>query len=310
MPVDVSIIIVSYNTREVLLECLRSLSRWESSRLAEIIVVDNASHDGSAEAVAQHFPQVSVLRHDRNLGFAGANNQGIKVARGKYLLLLNPDTLFIEDALTPILEFMESTPRAGIAGCKILNADHSLQPSYFPFPNLATMSWIALFLDRLLPLNHIDGRWRLGRREVSSPVRVQRLLGAYLFVRRRVIEEVGPMDESFFLFCEEEDFCYRVAQHGWELYYVPGVRMIHWGGQSTAQNSPAATLFANASKVQFFRKHFGRPAQLFFRVIWFFAVILRMPSVLALPSPMRGQMFTAYAKSLAALFQPLAARNS
>lgn len=305
MAVDVSIIIVSYNTKEILLDCLRSVRQWESRLSCETIVVDNASRDETPEAVAWNFPGVIVMRNLHNVGFARANNQGIAIARGKYVLLLNPDTLFVEDAITPLFEFMEARPQAGIAGCKILNADASLQPSYFPLSNLATTVWTALFLDRLAPLNHVDGRWVLGRGNLSSPARVQRLLGACLFVRKETIQHVGAFDESFFLFCEEEDLCYRAAKQNWEIHYIPTTRIIHLGGQSTVQDNAPAVVHANASKVQYFRKHHGALTQLLFRGIWFWALLMRLSAVLLLRPQRSGEMAKAYLKSLATLFQPL-----
>jgi len=307
MPVDVSIIIVSYNTRAVLLDCLDSIYQWASSRAGEIIVIDNASTDGSAEAIAQRFSNVLLLRNAANLGFAKANNQGIQKASGKYLLLLNPDTLFIEDAITSLLAFIEQRPEAGIAGCKILNRDGSLQPSYFLLPNLLSVLWTALFLDRLAPLNQVNGKWILGRQPADSPSRVQRLLGAFLFARREALQQIGGFDEGFFLFSEEEDLCYRVLQQGWAIYYFPQTQIIHLGGQSAPKTDPRAIVYANESKVRFFRKHHGAATQLLFRIIWFVAIIIRTPSVLLLAAAERREMLKAYQRSLAALFQPLTA---
>lgn len=307
MPVDVSIIIVSYNTRVILLDCLASIYQWLPVRSSEIIVIDNASTDGSAEAVAQRFPGVLLLRNAENAGFAKANNQGIQKATGKYLLLLNPDTLCIEDTITPLWAFMEQRPEIGIAGCKILNRDGSLQPSYFPLPNLISVLWTAFFLDRLIPLNHVDGKWVVRHQPVATPFCVQRLLGAFLFVRCEVIKKTGGFDEGFFLYSEEEDLCYRVQQQGGAIYYFPQTQIIHLGGQSAPKTDPRAVVFANESKVRFFRKHYGTAIQLFFRLIWFAALIIRTPSVLLLAASKRREMFKAYQQSLAALFQPLTA---
>lgn len=307
MPVDVSIIIVSYNTKAVLLDCLDSIYRWASPRAGEIIVIDNASTDGSTEAVAQRFANVTLWRNAENIGFAGANNQGIQKASGQYLLLLNPDTLFTEDAVAPLLAFMEQHPEAGITGCKILNLDGSLQPSYFPLPNLLSVLWTALFLDRLSPLNHVNGKWVLRHQPQAEPFRVQRLLGAFLLVRREALQQTGGFDEGFFLFSEEEDLCYRVLQNGWAIYYFPQTQIIHLGGQSAPKTDPRAVTYANESKVRFFRKHHGTAAQLLFRIIWFVALIIRTPAVLLLAASERREMLKAYQRSLAALFQPLTA---
>jgi len=305
MPVDVSIIIVNYNTKEILLNCLQSIHRWPSQLACEIIVVDNASTDGSAAAVENGFPEIRLLRNAINCGFAKANNQGIGKAVGKYLLLLNPDTLFVEDAVTPLFNFMERHPEAGMAGGKILNVDGSLQPSYFPLPNLLTIFWIAFFLNRVLPLNHVNGKWVIGHQSLPSPFLVQRLLGACLFVRQETVQKVGGFDSGFFLFSEEEDLCYRILRQGWAIYYFPATSVIHLGGQSAAPNNPRMIVCANESKVRFFRKHYGVMAQLLFRMIWFFALIIRMPSVLRLASSRRRDMFKAYWQSITALFQPM-----
>lgn len=307
MPVDVSIIIVSYNTCAILLDCLASIYQWLPSRISEIIVIDNASTDGSAEAVAQRFPGVRLVRNTENAGFAKANNQGIQQATGQYLLLLNPDTLFIEDTITPLLAFMEQRTEAGMAGCKILHRNGSLQPSYFPLPNLVNVLWTALFLDRLAPLNHVNGKWVLQHQPAASPFRVQRLLGAFLFVRREVFKKIGGFDEGFFLFSEEEDLCYRALQQGWMIYYFPQTPIIHLGGQSAPKTDPRAVVYANESKVRFFRKHHGKLTQLLFRIIWFVALIIRMPAVFLLAASERREMLKAYQRSVAALFQPLTA---
>jgi len=303
MSVDVSIVIVSYNIKEILLNCLHSLRQWPSRLACEIIVVDNASTDDSAEAAEQSFPEICLLRNATNYGFAKANNQGINKASGKYLLLLNPDTRFIEDAVTPVFEFMESHPKAGMAGCKIINSDGSLQSSYFAFNNLLTTTWTALFLNRLAPLNHVNGKWVLRHEASSAPFRVQKLLGAFLFVRREVFQQIGGFDEGYFLFSEEEDFCYRVFKKGWTIYYFPLTQIIHLGGQSVANNKSRALLYANESMIRFFRKHYGLPTQLLFRTIWFFALLMRSCSVWLLPASERSAMAKAYLRALANLFQ-------
>lgn len=305
MPVDVSIIIVSYNTRAILLDCLASIHQWVSLRASEIIVVDNASTDRSAEAITQRFPNVLLLRNVENVGFARANNQGIDKASGQHLLFLNPDTLLIEDAVRPLLTFMQQHPEAGIAGCKILNRDGSLQPSYFPLPNLLSVGWTAFFLDRLAPLNHVNDKWVLRHRPADTPFRVQRLLGAFLLVRREVLQQVGEFDEGFFLYSEEEDLCYRIRQQGWAIYYFPQSRILHLGGQSAPKTDPRAVVYANESKIRFFRKHRKKLTQLMFRVIWFIALVMRMPAVFLLPATARRAAFEAYLYSIKALFQPL-----
>jgi GT2 family glycosyltransferase len=159
-----------------------------------------------------------------------------------------------------------------------------------------------------MPLNWVNGRWVAAHKPTPAPIRVQRLLGACLFVRREVFQNVGLFDESFFLFSEEDDFCYRVFRQGRDLYYFPQTQIIHLGGQSAARNNPQAVVYANESKVRFFRKHYGAVTQLFFRIIWLFALVIRIPSVLSLAPAERRGMINAYLRSMAALFQPLTAQ--
>jgi hypothetical protein len=282
---------------------LRSLFQHNRAIDFEVLVVDNASADGSADAVENEFPKVQLIRNAANEGFAKANNQGINRATGRYLLLLNPDTLFIEDAITPVFEFMEQHLEAGIVGCKILNSDGSPQPSYFAFNNLLTTTWTAFFLNRIAPLNYVDGKWVLHHRNSQTPFRVQKLLGAFLFVRQEIFNKAGLFDEKFFLFSEEEDFCYRVFQQGWSIYHFPAARIIHLGGQSTAANKPQALEYANAGMMRFYRKHYGIMTQLVFRAIWFFALLLRIGITSLSASSQRREMIKAYWRALSNLFQ-------
>jgi GT2 family glycosyltransferase len=173
-----------------------------------------------------------------------------------------------------------------------------------PFFQIDTF-WTAFFLNRVAPLNYVNEKWVWRREASETPVRVQKLLGAFLFVRREVFQQVGLFDEGYFLFSEEEDFGYRVSRQGWAIYYFPATKIIHLGGQSAATNKPGALLYANESMIRFFRKHYGKLTQLIFRAIWFLALVLQIGLVLLSLNSQRSEMIKAYLRAIAALFQPM-----
>jgi hypothetical protein len=264
---DLSIVIVSYNTRALLKACLSSVQCARSafvspnpkpesrSPTTEIIVVDNGSTDGSRDMVRREFPSVHLIESD-NVGFAAGSNKGIGIARGRHVLLLNPDTEVLDDALGALVRFMDAHPQAGAAGGHLLNADGSFQHSAFRFPSLA-MTFIDFF-----PLNHrvlnsrCNGRYpqrlyKNGSFEIDHP------LGACLIVRREVIEQVGVFDEGFFMYCEEIDWCLRIKRAGWQIWHVADARVIHHGAQSTGQFRQRMLVELFRSRARLFRKHYS-----------------------------------------------------
>jgi GT2 family glycosyltransferase len=254
--VDLSIVIVSWNTRDLLRRCLESV-RAEIALLpteaTEIIVVDNASSDGTGAMVKDEFPEVLVLENARNAGFAAANNQGLRCAHGSLVLLLNPDTEFHPGALGTLLRFMEATPMAGAAGACLVNPDGSLQRSAYPMPTLGREIWRLFHLDRLRRLT----AYPLETMDPGRAHAVDVAQGASLMLSRRALEEVGPLDEDYFMYTEEVDLCYRLKSAGWGIYWLPGAKVLHWGGQSTRQLRAEMFLRLYESKILFFRKHYG-----------------------------------------------------
>ena len=247
----ISILIVSWNTRELLRDCLRSIQQTIPQELHQTIVVDNASSDGSAEMVARDFPWVELLRNDENLGFGRANNQAFAHARGEALLLLNPDTILHPQAVTRLVDLLKQQPRAGAAGPRILNPDGTLQVSIYPSPTLLRETWRLFHLDRLLPLSQYSRR-KLAARQ---PTPVDVLMGACMLIRRDIIDQIGLFDEQFFVYSEEVDLCRRIQQAGWQLVWLPDAEVTHFGGQSTRQVADAMFLELYRNKVKFFRKH-------------------------------------------------------
>jgi len=245
MDTDISIIIVSYNTRDFLRNCLQSIINCESHFKNEIIVVDNASRDGSKEMVEQVFPQVKLIANSINLGFAHANNQGIKESGGEYILLLNPDTEVQKGSLDAMVEFMHRNPEVSVIGAKLLNPDRTLQLSCRRFPTLFTLLGEGIFLDFTLIKSGYDEV-----REVDQP------MGACLMARREIFEKAGLLDETYFMFFEDVDWCYRVKQAGGKIYYFPGAEVVHYGSRSIRKFQGKMFFAWHSSRIKFFRKHY------------------------------------------------------
>lgn len=253
---DVSAIVVSYNTRDLLRQCLRSVAAAAAADglAVEVIVVDNASADGSAAMVVDEFPEVVLFAGDRNLGFAAASNVGLARARGRHLLLLNPDTEVKPGALASLVAFAEAHPEAAAVGPSLVYGDGTPQHSCFRFPTLAMQ-----FLD-LFPLHHrllgsrLNGRYPLRR---SEPYPVDHPLGACMLLRREAIAAVGPLDEGFFIYCEEVDWCWRAKKAGWQIYCVPAATVVHHSAQSTRQFAERMFVELYRSRYRLFSRHYG-----------------------------------------------------
>jgi GT2 family glycosyltransferase len=248
--------IVNWNTIDLLRNCLDSIFRQTWRVTLQIIVVDNASTDGSAAMVRDEFPQVELIANSENVGFARANNQAFGRARGRYVLMLNSDTVILPSAFDTMAEFMDSHPPAGATGCKLLNADGSLQRSCWRgFPSLRMAVVDAFYLWRLMPGLPWVRTSEYTEQELQDTLEVDHLLGACMLVRREIIEQVGGMDESLFLFLEETEWCYRIKSHGWKIYFLPTAQIIHVGQQSTRQNPERTMPEKYRNYVWFYRKY-------------------------------------------------------
>ena len=255
---DLSIIIVSWNVRELLRRCLQSIiSNPKSQWPTEIIVVDNASTDGSAAIVRDGFPQVQLLVNDDNLGFTVANNQAIARSRGRYVLLLNPDTEVLGDALATMVGYMDAHPEVGALGPQLLNPDGSIQSSRRRFPTMATAFLESTILQRWFPDNPVLRRYYMLDRPDNRTQGVDWAVGAALLMRREAIEQVGPLDEGFFMYSEELDWCHRIKAQGWKVVYLPTAKVVHHGAQSSEQLKPFQHIQFQRSKIRYFRKHHG-----------------------------------------------------
>lgn len=265
MSIDLSIVIVSWNTRDLLAGCLESVDRFQPGCAYDVWVVDNASADGSAAMVRERFPWVQLIENAGNVGFATANNQAISASPGRYVVLLNSDTEVQLGALQALVDFMEERPRAGAIGACLLNADGTLQVSCGPIPTPWREFWRLLLLERLWPATV----YRMHRWDRMVPRRVQIIKGACLMLRRDALAEIGLLDESYFMYTEEIDLCHRLALEDWELWWVPAAQVLHYGEASSGQVADAMFVQLYRSKVLFFRKFGGpRRANRFKFLLW------------------------------------------
>lgn len=252
----VSVIIVSWNVRDLLRACLASLSRSAGDFVLEIFVVDNNSADKSAQMVEQEFPQVKLIANKENFGFAAANNQAIRQASGDYLLLLNPDTEVSSQTIAQSIIFMQENERCGVMGPKLLNEDKSVQPSIRRFPTVWPILLMFLKIPKLIPSLAPINRYLATDFDYNKKQSVDQVMGAFMFIRRDVLDKVGLLDEDFFIWFEEVDFCRRVVDAGFQVMYAPNIETIHYGGRSFGQQKTIKKqkLFFN-SAWRYFTKH-------------------------------------------------------
>lgn len=260
MTMILSVVIASWNTASLLLSCLRSLSAAAGGLPFEVIVVDNASTDASADRVASEFPGAKLIRNSENLGFSRANNQGISLAQGRFVLLLNSDTLLPAGALAQLVDFMEAHPRAGACSPALHISGGAAQA--FAFGDEPSLGYLLRRGFNRLAFGRPLHDWAT---TLSRPV--DWASAACLIVRREALAQVGGFDEAMFMYFEDVDLCLRLRQAGWEIWHHPAVAITHLGGQSMKQN-PAAQAAYRQNLRYFYRKHYGRAAQ------WLLAVAL------------------------------------
>lgn len=262
--IDLSIIVVNWNVCDLLRRCLASIFAAELPRL-EVIVVDNASTDGSLDMLRAEFQRVTLIANADNRGFPAANNQGLVAARGRLAMTLNPDTEMVGDALARMIAYLDAHPDVGALGPQLLNPDGSVQSSRRRFPTLATALFESTWLQGVAPRS-ILRRYSMDDTPADVTHEVDWITGACLVVRREILESVGGLDEGFFMYSEELDWCRRIKQAGWKIVYLSEAKVIHHAGRSSEQAVAARHVHFQTSKVRYFRKYHG----------WLVAGVLRL----------------------------------
>lgn len=280
---DLSIIIINWNSKTYLKECLKSLAGSANNLECEILVIDNASHDGSALMVAEEFPHVTFIQSERNLGFSGGNNRAVRQARGGLFLFLNPDTVVEGDALVKLVQTLRRLPDAGIVGARLLNGNRTLQTSCIQsFPTVVNQVLNCELLRRWFPRSSLWGMAALFS-EAREPVPVEAVSGACLMIKRELFEHLGGFDERYFMYSEDIDLAFKIHQAGYKCYYVPGATVIHHGGGSS-QNAHSAfsNVMIRESVYRFMRLHRGHFAARCFRLAIGISALLRLPVAMAI----------------------------
>jgi GT2 family glycosyltransferase len=263
--IDLSIIIVSYNTKDLLQDCLNSIFNSDlKPYVFEVIVYDNASTDGSVSLIKSKFPMVQIILGDKNVGFAAGNNQAIVKSSGKYLLLLNSDTILKPDTLKKMLEFMEKNKDIGVSTCKLILANGFLDPAChrgFPTP-WAAITYL-LKLEKLFPKSEIFGQYHMGFKGFDSVHEIDSPSGAFYLIRRKVIEDVGLLDEDYFMYGEDLDWSYRIKQKGYKIIFNPSAQCLHLKKQSGRNNTDhkkkiQSDIYFHQNNWLFYRKHFNQ----------------------------------------------------
>lgn len=244
---DLSVVILSFNTQKLLEDCLISIFKKTTNIDFEVIVVDNASVDGSVGMVKKKFSQVKLIINSENLGFAKGNNQAIQKAKGEFILLLNSDTVVKEQSLEKMVKFMRAYPEAGVVGPKLLNEDGTFQPSAGRFPNLPVV-WIMLFKEKF-------GGSQLVRASYSETREVDWVMGAALMVRKEILNKTGLLDEKIFMYYDEVEWCYRIKKAGFKVYFYPEPKIIHLWQKSSLSGRKSPILANYKGLIYFYQKH-------------------------------------------------------
>jgi len=253
---DVSIIIVAWNVRELLYDCLKSVFHETEGIDFEVIYVDNASKDGSVEMVTNEFPKVLIIVNEKNEGFIKANNQGIEIAGGRYVLLLNSDTVILDNAIAKTVKFADRHPEAAAIACKVLNPDRTLQRgTCFMCPSILNMFLSATYLYKVFPKSKFFGREKMGCWNYDDVREVETVSGCFSLVRKEAIRQVGLMNELYYVYGDDPDWCYRFRQNGWKILFTPEPQIIHYGGQNTDHMVEEFKLQLYGSKLIFMKLH-------------------------------------------------------
>lgn len=276
--IDISIIIVNWNTKDFLMECLNSLEECSSVYKKEVIVVDNGSSDGSLEAVRVTFPEAQVIQNNANLGFAKANNIGIAKSRGRYVCLVNSDVKVMDNCINRLITYMDTNPNIGVSGPKILNPDLTIQDSCRTFPSLWNNLSQTLGLDKLFRNSPFFSGEHMFHFKHDVVFPVDYLAGCFFMVRRKALDEIGLLDERFFIYQEEVDWCRRFKRAGWDVFFFPEATIIHNHSASSSKDPLRFAAEQIKSKKTYWKKHHSRIAVKIFSLIFLIYHGLRIVS--------------------------------
>jgi GT2 family glycosyltransferase len=288
-PPDLSVCIVNWNTREDLKQAITSVLESGREVSLQLVVLDNASRDGSAEMVREEFPGVTLIESDENLGFARGYNRAAAEAAGRHLLMLNPDTVAHPGALRRLVEFLDAEPAGGAAGPRLLNADGSLQYSCRRFPTPLAALLRNTVLGRLAPNNHYTRDYLMADWDHSEVRAVDWISGAAMCIRREAWEQVGGFDEGYFMYAEDMDWCLRAQQAGWKVYYVPDAMIMHHIGRSSDQRPLPMVVAFHRSAARFYRRHYAPKWPWVFRTVPVFGIWSRAGLVMVQTMLRRGR---------------------
>jgi GT2 family glycosyltransferase len=281
---DVSIIIVNWNTRDILRGCLRSVYEQAQDISFEVIVVDNASSDDSSTMIKREFPQVIFIENTENRGFAAANNQGIKIAKGRYVLLLNPDTVVLDGAVQKSVAYADDHQDVGVLGCQVWLNGKEIQQTCFSFPSVCSLIMQKTGLCRMFPRSGVFGWEKMAGWNRDTEREVDVVSGMFMLVRREAIEQVGLMDEAYFVYAEETDWCFRFKKAGWKCVFTPTARIIHLDGGSKSTGQIGTKMFVQEHKslLIFYKKQRGVVSWAVARGIYIFSMLIRYGVFVAL----------------------------
>ena len=256
MNLNVSIIIINYNGKDLLKNCLSSLFKFTKDITFEIILIDNNSSE-SLDDLLKEFHNIKFIKNEKNLGFAAANNQGIKLSKGKYILFLNNDTVFFENTIKKIFDFVESIDRPVFVGCQLLNSDNSHQESVVEFPNIWNTFTENFFLYKMFPKSKVFNKYYQNFQIHENPIEVDVIKGAFMFCDADAVKNLNGFDERFFFYSEETDLCYRFKKiHGGKVILFPSCKIYHYGGTKDNEYNWFRIKNLSVGKIQFYQKHF------------------------------------------------------
>ncbi|CAG7659201.1 glycosyltransferase family 2 protein [Paenibacillus allorhizosphaerae] len=274
---DLSIIIVNYNTCELTLNCLKSIFESQINYSYEVILIDNNSSDLSVEQIKKKYPEVKLHCNKINLGYSKANNQGIRLAEGRYVLLLNSDTIIQPDSLQTMVSFMDHHPKVGASGCKIVLPDGSLDKACRRgFPTPSASFYYMCGLSKWFPQNAKFNQYQLTHLDPDKDYPVDCLVGAFIMVRREAIQQVGLLDEEFFMYGEDIDWCYRIKEAGWAIYYYPYTQIIHYKGASSRRKPYKIIYEFHRAMYLFHKKHYQDKYSFFVNWIVYVGIAVKL----------------------------------